>query len=482
MARRRRRRGEFFLSEPIIRRIQSFLNGREAAQTTVLSKSWRQAWLTRPNLDFDFSQLSIVVEVSELMDKTIRRYEESNLKIESLSLIMGSSNCLCEDLIIKALRMGVTRLSLQLSNENGCDQVLAEVLGSEHLVELSLQGCRIAPSPEHKIGCSRLKSLSLSEFKLESDEVIFGLLSGCPLLENLSLTGFVHGTVSLPNLPNLPKLKRLELRYLRINSSFLGDLSCKFPLLRSFAFRCFYLESDLVISSPSIEHLDIETERILGPVRLEFDVPSIRKFEFKSWENLPPSSLSFKSTSLREWESHLYIKSHCCVGTVGVIGLNKLLTSLGQSKIHLWIEVYKYNSERSFNYDVWEFNGLTLHQVEELTIDGMDCKVPSLTNFALFDGLFRLCRPKLITQQNQASYQSDFLFKTFLRHGTNHVCSARSLCMYGLRQLEEVRGQIFYEDVDTWRLIPLDAWDAFKEHKKIRFQLRWREEESQQVN
>ncbi|CAA0822014.1 Unknown protein [Striga hermonthica] len=284
-------RGEFFLSEPIIHRIQSFLNGREAAQTTVLSKSWRQAWLTRPNLDFDTSHFSTLVEFPEFMDKTIRSLE------------------------------------IRESRQPCCFVVPAEVFGCRDLVELSLNGGKIGFAPEHQVQFPRLKALSLSDVGLESDEVISGYFWAAPCSKNC--------------------------------------------------------------------------------------------------------------------HSH---------------------------------------SKHSFNYDVWDFNGLTLHQVEELTIDVMDCDMPSLTSFAIFDGLFRLCRPKFITQQNQTlDAPRDFLFKTFLRHEISHECSARSLGMYGLRHLEEVRAQIFYADVYTWWLITWDTWDALKDKKKIRFQLKWRDE-SQQVN
>ncbi|KAL8525249.1 hypothetical protein ACS0TY_014760 [Phlomoides rotata] len=53
MEKGKRVEAEFQLPEAIIQHIQSFLNGKEAAQTTLLSKSWNDAWLTRPNLDFD---------------------------------------------------------------------------------------------------------------------------------------------------------------------------------------------------------------------------------------------------------------------------------------------------------------------------------------------------------------------------------------------------------------------------------------------
>ncbi|CAA0822011.1 Polyadenylate-binding protein RBP45B [Striga hermonthica] len=338
MANHRRRLGEFLLSEPIIHRIQSFLSGKEAARTTVLSKSWRKAWLTRPSLDFGIYDFTFADELSRFMDKTIQRYEESNLKIESLTLTMALAVCV---------------------------------------------------------------------------------------------------TLSLPNLRNL---RHLELRHMRIYTSFFGDLSCKFPLLRDLSMvHCAY-QGDLLISSPTIEYLNIEylrfeTNCIEKTVSVEFDVPSIRKFKFTS--------------------------------------SNKLLTDLRCYKIHLSMKV---GHTQCFSNDEWEFNGLTLHQVEQLTVDGMYCNTLSLTCSALFDGLFRLCCPKFITQPNHTpNYPSDFLFKTFLR--LNYECSGRILG--GLRHLEKVRAQIFDEDGHTWRLIPLDTWDVLKDQKEICFQLMWRDERQQ---
>ncbi|GFQ06562.1 F-box/LRR-repeat protein at4g14096 [Phtheirospermum japonicum] len=87
--------GEIPLPESIIQHIQSFLNRKQAAQTTILSKSWRNAWSTSPNLDLDQRNIhnrgQIANAFSEFANKTMQRYLESNLKIEKFSLWMHST-------------------------------------------------------------------------------------------------------------------------------------------------------------------------------------------------------------------------------------------------------------------------------------------------------------------------------------------------------------------------------------------------------
>ncbi|KAG8370088.1 hypothetical protein BUALT_Bualt14G0081200 [Buddleja alternifolia] len=61
--------GEIQLPEAIIQQIQSLLNGKEAAQTSVISKSWYNAWLTNPNLDFDQRNFRIGDSESEAAER-----------------------------------------------------------------------------------------------------------------------------------------------------------------------------------------------------------------------------------------------------------------------------------------------------------------------------------------------------------------------------------------------------------------------------
>ncbi|GFQ06514.1 F-box/LRR-repeat protein at3g59200 [Phtheirospermum japonicum] len=183
--------GEVQLPEPLIQRIQYFLVGKEAARTTVLSKSWRNAWLTRPNLVFD--ETDFYPETHKCLEyakKTIQRYGESNSKIESFKLCIRNEWSVSSDhvkeIILAALKLRATHLSFKLLR----DFVLPnEVFGSENLVGLSVEGCNIdlGIMSQKVTRCSRLGSLCLYSVGIEN-HMISHIISSCPLIENLSLT------------------------------------------------------------------------------------------------------------------------------------------------------------------------------------------------------------------------------------------------------------------------------------------------------
>lgn len=59
------------LPEEMIQHIQSFLTGKEAVQTTTLSRSWHKAWLTRPDLNLDYVNFHEIIPFQEYALKTI---------------------------------------------------------------------------------------------------------------------------------------------------------------------------------------------------------------------------------------------------------------------------------------------------------------------------------------------------------------------------------------------------------------------------
>ncbi|GFP86567.1 hypothetical protein PHJA_000800500 [Phtheirospermum japonicum] len=195
--------GEFQLPEPVIQRIQSFLTAREAARTTTLSKSWYSAWLTRPNLDLDETNFngyrgdSKFDEFSEFAKKTIKRYEQSNLNIESFrlqiknpwgNLAINASGDLANDLITRALRIGATHLSFQQVGPYESVVLSPELFEAENLVGISVGWCIIDDlGLDREVRCSKLKSLSLSSVEITS-EMISNITSCCPLIEKLSLS------------------------------------------------------------------------------------------------------------------------------------------------------------------------------------------------------------------------------------------------------------------------------------------------------
>ncbi|KAL3650307.1 hypothetical protein CASFOL_006710 [Castilleja foliolosa] len=439
--------GEFRLPEPIVHRIQSFLTAREAARTTILSKSWRSAWLTRPNLDLDVDDVG-GDKFSEFTKKTIQRYEQSNLKIESLRLCIGSegSGVLANDLIMGALKIGATHLDVRNSHRR---IVLSqEVFEAENLVELSLEEWRIDDLGfDRKVRCSKLESLNLRSVTINS-EMISIIASCCPLIWKLSLCDLIpFGSDN-------------------VYYSFLGDLSTKFPLLKDLTLDgCCNTQE---ISCRSLERLNFVSACHMLSVK--FDVPSIRKFRFETQNNEIPS-LSFVSAP-REWESDAFILDR--YGSLSVSWfrrLNKFLTELSLSRISLTLEIVL---SKSCEYEVGDIQCLPKPKVENLTIRRMT-QLSGLDYFALFHGVFQICRPKLITVGCESSFghvmRNDLVCKTLARGLDNK-------CMYDLHDLEEVNVHCYDKDDGAWQPMPLKSLlnpsVSPTPIRKIRFQLKWK--------
>ncbi|KAL3645014.1 hypothetical protein CASFOL_010194 [Castilleja foliolosa] len=547
--------GEIQFPKAVIQRLQSFLTGKEAARTAVVSKSWHSAWLTHPNLDLDDSHFKSSHnnqddDFKKYAKKTIKRYEESSIKIESFNLCMkieqyGRAD-LANKLIVKALRIGVTRLCLRLNNNRSFD-LPNEVFGADNLVELSVSGCTIKLDDRVVIKYRSLESLSLDGVYGITMDKVSNMVSSCPCIEKLSIlpdyydedeycvwdidaylgvkkrrrrvnvaaarkaaaTAMAVGVVD--NL--IPRLRCLMLGYESFKALCLGDLLHRFPFLKDFTLYIYnkrssrfdaVFEEGIQISSCSLERIKLVLQGFQGDdegrkPRVKFDVPSVRKFTFES-DVIP--CLSFMSTHpSREWESHLSIQ--CNPNGFFAFWFNELselLTELSQSKTHLFLNAgrstspYFHNS--SFDYKVGDkiIQGLRKHELENLTIDMMD--LPSLSCYALFDGLFRLCRPKLITQhykddpdKQRYDYDSDdsdddmdqtnieFLCQT-LDEGKNFKVSRPTQFMYGLNDLEEVNVQAF--DMDSvpaeWKPIPFESLldKHVQVNQRIRLLLKWK--------
>ncbi|KAL8485155.1 hypothetical protein ACS0TY_027450 [Phlomoides rotata] len=149
---------ESHLPEAMIQHIHSFQSAKEAGRSTILSKSWYTAWLTRPNLDFaegDFPKLKLESPSKsafvKFAKKTMQKYDELNRKIQSFRLQMcGTSfhaSYMANELIAKAMKLGATELDIELTGSDSwrfCDFVFPhEVLESQTLVRLSLVGAKI---------------------------------------------------------------------------------------------------------------------------------------------------------------------------------------------------------------------------------------------------------------------------------------------------------------------------------------------------
>lgn len=512
MARRKRLKtvDEIALPEPTIQRIQSFLDAKQAAKTTVLSKSWYNAWLTHPTLDFDDRNFRSICSTClgpnhaarfwNFVKKTVQRYEESLLKVERLKLQLyrpdSDSSSLTNELILKVVKMGVEEIDLDTSIWN---HILPhEVLETETLVKLSLSRVRIRPPPDQKVICSRIKSLRLRDvyvgdacvpcsFPCLEDLALdscdgFKLLD-CPLIRSLCLKSMSIGSdlfsCSLPCLEYLTleycfgfkaldysRVKSLTLRYMSIRVDFFSSLC---PCLEFLTIDCCYGLEVLQISSDSLKFISLAR---MEKMRAHFVVPNIRKFKFSG--SCYPSTfpmLSFTPVS-REWESDISLHIHGrCLTDLWCYQLRRFIRKLSTSKISLGMT---FDDKMGYMYSE-ELKGKPGPMVENLMLLN---PAPSNVNSDTLDGLLWSCHPKMITQ-----YWFPSPCKKEKEKGSNKFVKLlyKELIEFGKtwikHDLKDVKAEYADLSCADWRPLLwktlLSTSRSLKTEKTIRFHLEW---------
>ncbi|KAG8370087.1 hypothetical protein BUALT_Bualt14G0081100 [Buddleja alternifolia] len=494
--------GEIQLPEAIIQQIQSLLNGKQALRTSVLSKSWYNAWLTSPNLDFDvrnFENRRIGDSKSEAADrfrsfvkKTMKRYQELNLKIVKFRVWMRVSKpnlvSFANELILKALKMGVIDLNLEFPSYYYEMYALPhEVLEAETLIRLSAIGCKIDWPLDRKILCSRLESLSLSKVWVGED-VFWHIISSCPLIENVLLSGcrYIVGvdkfrqtteilTLRSPlidgpiNVLEFHKLKCLFLQSVNVDEQFFSEFSLKFPCLEDLSLcYCDGYRGRRQISSHSLKCISVTETRMLW---VNFDVPNIRKFTF-SGPIIP--RLSFTS-ALKEFESHVSISCYDKHVEVSWFHqLQRLLTKLTLSNSNISLTLWFLTEERIDH--VGEIKGLPRPVLGNLILS-LDT-LSSMYFSAFLDAIFWSCRPKVITIYGfNGSCLLELLCNRLMQQ-VNENYWIPNQNVFGQDGLEEVSFESFEVTLKKWRSLP---WQAFVDSIKVeenkgqfRIRLKWR--------
>ncbi|KAL3655044.1 hypothetical protein CASFOL_000830 [Castilleja foliolosa] len=477
--RKRIESGEILFPEPIVHHIQSFMTGKEAAQTSVLSKHWYSAWSTRPNLDFDHRDFknrdgqTCDDRIQDFAKKTIERYEELNLTIESIGLRVirweKRRLSLYNELILKAIQMGAKDLKLQLMGRTKLLSLPKELLGSENLVKLSASECTIDVGVNGMVSWSRLKSLSLQKVYFEGD-VISDVILSCPLIEELMLSECffkVHISDHVPvrrnrmltlstNQFELRKLKCLSLKKVKIDTSFFCDFSFKFPCLKDLTVDECSGYKAIQISSTSLERISFVVQKKM--LKATFEVPCIRKFTFSG---LVLPCLSFGTSSfVWKWESDISVR---CSGNDDdrltpswFLKLQKFLVNLSPSRISLTL-IININCQDRFN----DIKGLAKPPI----VDNLRVLIgaSSLDCCALLNGLFLSCRPKLI------SFPGGKADNNFLEL----LCQRLS---GRLRGIKKVNVEFYEENLSQWGPpLPLKALvDGCPENKQnVRLKLIW---------
>ncbi|EYU30193.1 hypothetical protein MIMGU_mgv1a021686mg, partial [Erythranthe guttata] len=472
------------LSEDILQRILSLLSQEEAVRTSVLSKSWREIWCTRPNLDL--SDTNFKEEFLSTVEKTLQRYCDQRICLEKFQLSMSldysdlKSIWFLEKWIQALTNMGVKEFRLSIYSKDsrrttGRVKLPSVVFEAEFLQDLHVEGFMLDRTTiERNILSKHLKKLHLEKVNIE-DRIFEKIITSCPLIETLSLE-------SCKRLRNIKANNLLRLKKFSFSSSF--DEKCSieihpasletikieyadvsFPKGAEFhSLNSLYMERVMLFSFddfssckfPSLDNLVIlycdGLDESIEESHVFIDAPNINTF---GYHGLLIPSISF-ATTFRQWSSTLFL-FFTDDPSLWLLQLHKLLESLSRSEISLSIwQSVSINAEDIFkeNNDLLKLRG-------------------DLSYFSpLSNGLFCICRPRTIDDINYTDSES--MLKNLMQREGGNQDELRQLW---LPDLEEVSLEIYNRNRREWDPTSLSDLPDYEEHKRIstRFALKWRE-------
>ncbi|KAJ4796262.1 F-box/RNI-like superfamily protein [Rhynchospora pubera] len=188
------------LPDNVLIHILSFMDPKEAVQTCILSKRWRNLWTCVPSLNFDKSGFEgshaafVHFVTNMLLFRGASKLDTFRLRWHACEKVstLGQENCQihvsnASAWIFSALRCKPLTISLDLYGFANLElpHALFTCSSLEHLDLQFFESRRAATEPSY-VNLPNLKKLKLRCFQL-SDPVMEMILSGCPLLEELSL-------------------------------------------------------------------------------------------------------------------------------------------------------------------------------------------------------------------------------------------------------------------------------------------------------
>ncbi|XP_015158340.1 F-box/LRR-repeat protein At3g26922-like [Solanum tuberosum] len=211
------------LPQCLIHKILCLHSFKRAAQLSILSKTWLQAWLTIPNLSYSLGYLEH--NMKKVMDNIMERYRDGKIPIEKLDLSYSVYSNEVFPLFNKwldiALQNGVKDLVFRVpSHLTSYPLPMLTILATKSLRELVLTGCDLycVSLSSGVVNCYSLRKLSLTQIELLNNlpkiKSVFIRKSGtqlvkiqAPSLEHLSyFTGgeeFAMFDIDAPNLVSL---------------------------------------------------------------------------------------------------------------------------------------------------------------------------------------------------------------------------------------------------------------------------------------
>ncbi|KAL3635092.1 hypothetical protein CASFOL_022146 [Castilleja foliolosa] len=490
------------LPQPILHHILSFLHQNDAVKTSVLSKSWRHLWSSSPKIEFLQKLFNGNNETFiSVLDNTLQRYLDQDLSIHQFDLQLTqldpqSSSLLEKWVPILVTELGIKNLRLDLFPNNSSSEYFEMPwVESESLNELYLIRCKLA-----QISSKHLKTLYFDNVYI-TDETLEKTLSGCPVVEHLTL--YNCGELSIVKVkkpcnlkcfefvgsdydpeeeaddlrsieidaPTLETLHILNMRnwynhnkhmfpclvYLCLSKvklskeSFFDKFSSNFPCVEMLELDDCYGFEELQLVSVSIKSLDISCVFTLIS-KVVVNAPNLVIFEYRGL--IPPSAISVTTTS-SEWKSSIrfiYEKRGALLSWL--LKLNEMLKELSRSDISMAIDYEPHDDE-----PVEHIGGGCCEPVIVGQLGLRLIGSPSLS-LGFVDNLFRICRPRKLRQYWYTDNPSLFKNKKEDNQTTEYLWKVHNQTTEYLWKVlvnERERGPRFWQ----WGLeeVRMEVWD-----------------------
>ncbi|KAF2301089.1 hypothetical protein GH714_020017 [Hevea brasiliensis] len=517
------------LPEITILRILFLLSARDAARTSLLSKTWWRLWSSLPTENFEFRYSSFPQNCvpeegenmgnEEILDKFIKFVDDSlfrirgdKIKIESFLLHLpyceSKLQSHMDEWIELITKNPVKEFEIYSDRRHAHSEwyVLPRTISvAKSLSTLNLQGLKLDETTflgHSKFPC--LRNLSLSKVHL-SRTTAEKLLSSCPLLEQFvlrSCLGFCHLCI-----PNLPKLKKVEVFYLDgidIEASNLEILDCTIlsSNLELGALPCNNLKELIVHSNPTIinqciqqvfaKFLELETLHLdynfssYEPYRISIIISrhqlkslglsvsgdpeaiEINAPNLKSYRfssKTVPSSFLMNASSLQEAVFELHMEDIFEIDTEWFLNLLKYLMMFKNHKF-LCLTIFS-NASVTFNPLEWRGRyGSELPVIENLILRMTSSK----ENYeALLNGLLWCCHPKTLSVplENERNRELlKFLYKAFTKEEDSFRRSSHCNWRHHLKDVKIVGLEVVDEK-------GLESLLTFEGYKLVTFELTW---------
>ncbi|XP_059310862.1 uncharacterized protein LOC132062275 [Lycium ferocissimum] len=485
------------LPECIIQKILCYLSYREASRMRILSKTWRQAWLTHPNLTF--RDISSDEEIN-IVDKIMERYRDGKIPIEKFGFNEISRPLVCKGEVFDkwlgiALQNGVKILELMYHGFRFSS--IFKFLAAKSLRELVLIGCdltHLSLSTSHVVNCHSLRELYLSHVRLD-ENMLQTLLTSCPLIVNLVINRCtrleklelrnLQNTKSLTIKTNFHKLVKIQapnLEHLSYSGYSLKDLDIvEYQNLKSLRISCWkipdgfieylisrthFLESLIlakicksfdICGSQSLRVLKIKNCEDIGVI----DAPNLVSIEYKG-EYIPRLTFAKESSQLK----HSHIILDCCYSSLNALWFCQLRSFLSNSIY--WSQV-SLNIPKSSEISREHFQ---LHdRVATPQVDVLDVNIESTSYCPAFvDALLWSCHPRRLNLSSTVKIITYFTYHLMHMKNSSHSTSHGSKPPFS--ELKEVKAYTWNNQPVKLRNEELAIRDL-RGRKEIYFLLDW---------